>query len=597
MRSYRNEAERIQEYTYPRWQSPSALLRFSVGLELETVLKSEAAATAIGERKTACNPVEHRMKKRNRVWEQLCAVLTASLCMTSISAFAASPSDLFQGFDSVVGEARLTALNGSASITNGLSSVEYQICTDSESLKSALGINQSGSATYGPFGGDEKISFLRQIESTKYSVSIVVRSQHISSVQTAISAKFNNDAQPIHPISFASHESQLRSFFAAYGDSYVNSVTKGGEYYAVYTFHTQNLLDQQSVSASVSGHAGWALLSASADLQTILNTLKTTAHSDWTFNQKVFGLKNPNLPSPDGAIAYALKFPSIDLDAPAVLSFETTGYEHVPKAGDLGQLAKNRTYFLGAEGLVGVSQNLTKLRDLQNQIQQIMSVEKFYGGPSDSKLFQADRQVGADISALDSQIRQFEVSPVDSFTMPSLPSLSLGTPKLSITYPVPYSACSSNPNGPDFDDVEEDSAAYQKQRIATLQVNAGSWIDHLAVTYERNGEVATPVVHGGPTGSSVGALQLLPGQFISRVVAKCWTGGPEPYVKHLEFYIADGSTHLNSGANYSENKGDPVTWDTPAGAVLVGFRGHTDQNYLSQLLPVYLKLGVASWQP
>ncbi|MGF6482000.1 jacalin-like lectin [Paraburkholderia sp. JPY419] len=509
------------------------------------------------------------------------------------SACASTPAALFQGYDSIVGDTRFTAVSGTHADSGASSIVEYHMYTDADSLRRNLGISQSASASFGPFGGgDEKASFYDSLQTTKYSVSIVIHATHILSTETATNATFESGITPDSFLNFKPHIQQLKSFFSSYGDSYVSAITRGGEYIAVYTFHTETSNEQKQLAASISGHATFGVITGSADIQAMLNSAAQSVHSDVTFLQKIFGINNPTYPTPDKAIDFALSFPSKQLDGPTVLSYETSGYEHVPHAGDLSEIVANRKYFVGDIGTPGVSGKLSQLQQLQTQIHRILGTYQFYGAPSDSKLSTADAQVGADINALNSQIRQFESSPTDSFNSPKLPSLDLGSPGLSFKT-TDGQAC-GGPGGAPFEDVPVDTAIYRRTRLAAVQVNAGNWIDHVALTYETDGVAGAPQVHGGNTGSTLNPLRILPGQFLSRVDLHCVPSGQEAFVKQINFVIgADGRS--TGGGGLAEIHGSPMTWTPPPGSVILGFKGRSGV-YLDQLQPVFITFGPATWQ-
>jgi hypothetical protein len=126
-----------------------------------------------------------------------------------------------------------------------------------------------------------------------------------------------------------------------------------------------------------------------ASLQTKLSTFTSTAKSRSALNQNISGIQNPKLPDGGGIVAYALNFPALILDAPAIISFESNGYEHVPKFGAFGAVPANRSYFVG-NGLVdGLTASLVRVQQLCNQIALLREIYQFYGTSGDTKLTDA----------------------------------------------------------------------------------------------------------------------------------------------------------------------------------------------------------------
>jgi hypothetical protein len=61
----------------------------------------------------------------------------------------ATPVGVFQGYDSVTGAGRSTAVRGDIQTVGGSSGVRYQVCEDISTLAQTLNISQSLSASYG----------------------------------------------------------------------------------------------------------------------------------------------------------------------------------------------------------------------------------------------------------------------------------------------------------------------------------------------------------------------------------------------------------------------------------------------------------------
>ena len=128
-------------------------------------------------------------------------------------ATAPAPAETFQGYDSVSGRGLSTALSGTISNRGGESTVNCTVCTSLTQLKEALEINQSLSVSYGPIGSiDQKMSFLRTLDVTTNSVSIVVYAKHSYGIDLVTDASVREEVKVPHT------PADVIDFFSVYGD-------------------------------------------------------------------------------------------------------------------------------------------------------------------------------------------------------------------------------------------------------------------------------------------------------------------------------------------------------------------------------------------
>ena len=73
------------------------------------------------------------------------------------------------------------------------------------------------------------------------------------------------------------------------------------------------------------------------------------------------GIRNPQLPDVNNLISFALSFVSTPLTTPAIIAFETTGYEHLPKIVDFEPIPSNRNYFVGKGATDGLAKRLVQI--------------------------------------------------------------------------------------------------------------------------------------------------------------------------------------------------------------------------------------------
>lgn len=496
-----------------------------------------------------------------------------------VEAALAAPVQIFQGYDSVVGTGLGTAIQGTTQAVGARSDVTYTGCESIETLSQALEIDQSLSVTFGPFGSvDEKMKFVHKLDVTTTSVSLVVYAKHVTGKQALTDYALKPNVTP--PVG----NEQLGKFFHGYGDSFLSSVTTGGEYYAVYTFYTQTKAEQTSLVAELKAHGIWSTTKIDASLQLKLDNFTSSTSTRVEFKQSVSGIANPKLPDPDHIIRYALDFPSLPIDAPTIIGFETLGYERVPAIQDFQPIVKNRIYFIGFLGQdAGLTKDLVKLQQLLNQAKWIKGIYHFYGGYTDEKLDRVTKLAEVDIKAIDDQIVAFEDDPTQTFTRPNLQALDYGTPALE--YGVGKSPSWGGGGGDPFDDVDIRTALQQKTWLSALQLRTGSLVDRITAVYESDKGSWTDS-HGGNGGSPTNELRLLPGQFVVRV-----SGRSGVLVDNLDVVITDGR-HCGGGGG----GGDPFDWAVPSGSFVLGFAGRSGAK-LDQIAVVHAGFKPAKWTP
>jgi hypothetical protein len=489
----------------------------------------------------------------------------------------APPVGVFQGYDSVTGAGRSTAVSGETQTVGGSSGVAYRVCMDVSTLAQTLNISQSLSVSYGPIGSvDEKMDFMRKLNVTTNSISIVVYARHVLGTDVVTNAALNQGIAA--PVS----NSDIRKFFSSYGDSYVSSRTRGGEYYAVYTFYSETREEQQSLAIDLKAHGLYDGVTVDASLQTKLSTFTSTTKTRVSLNQNISGIQNPSLPDGNGIIAFALGFPSQVLTAPAIIAFLADGYEHVPNFGAFGTVPANRNYFGGTGIVDGLTATLVQVQQLKNQIGWLQSIYNFYGYSGDSKLSDSAGKAQHDLAAINTQIQAWVSDPTQSFTAPSFQSTSLGTP--SLNYSIAYSPAHGGGGGGPFFDINPTTYIQQQSSIANVQLRSGGYVDALIVTYQTN-KGSQQFKHGGDGGNLSALLTLLPGQFVTRIF-----GRSGEYVDNLTVQLSDGRTVGGGGGG-----GGPYDWSVPSGSFVLGFSGRSG-GYLDQIQVIYATLAPAKWQ-
>jgi hypothetical protein len=92
-------------------------------------------------------------------------------------------------------------------------------------LEKSLQISQSLSASYlGVASFDEKVNFLSSLKVTTFWPYVVVHSSHVTGSETMTDVSF------LDGVAKLTGSDRVANFAAFYGDSFLSSVTTGGEY-------------------------------------------------------------------------------------------------------------------------------------------------------------------------------------------------------------------------------------------------------------------------------------------------------------------------------------------------------------------------------
>src|SRR5262245_18206903 len=363
--------------------------------------------------------------------------MTTLLPPTARPAPGAAPADtptpvttLFQGYDTFTGSACATAVTGASAPTGASQRCDYTVCTSYHSLMQALSISTAVTDDFLEGSVGAKAGFVNRLNLTTYSVTVLVYAN-------AISGDFAyTDVQPP-----ATMPTDLRQFTQTYGDSFVSALTLGAEYLAAFVFYAQSEDEQTDVTATLNAKgisdSGSLSATVASGLQEATQSITTRQSS----SQIVNGLTGLTLPStiPE-MIAFALSFGTVwngKVTAPAVISYGTTGYEHVDGfLSRFQQVVQNRDLFVGANGQPGLSDDLSALATLKNQIAWIQQVYQTYGYTGDPDMITTGAggkafQVVDDYDQLATAIGLIAQDPTVEAQIPPLPSLTYGSPVLS----------------------------------------------------------------------------------------------------------------------------------------------------------------------
>lgn len=470
-----------------------------------------------------------------------------------------TPEKLFNGYDSIdKGMLNESAVTGAMERGGGRSVVKIRVCESTSELANALEIDGSLSISYlKAVNVTAKMKFMQKLNTTARSISIVVYANHESGTWTAKNVKLAEG------IKAPANDDEAADFVDIYGDSYVSSATQGGEYYAVYTFHTETQTEQKELTASLKAKGIYTGVTAELDVQAKLSNFLKTTSTNWTFDQEITGHANPKLPNQDELIRFALDFPSKELTSPVTTGFKVSGYEGVPGIGrrKFGKIMDNRDYFLGEDGVLF---SYARLKGISNQIGWLKRIYATYNYTGDGALLDFEKQVKEDLGKITKQIATYRRDPTADFVKPALPSLDKGEPVLDFAAGQPASFGGEGGNTFDFMSVGD---AFRNQvRISAIRLADGDWDKYHVIRridVEYNSEKGRWAKIHGDGGNSREKFTLEDGQFPSLLRIR-----HAGLVDAIEVHLGDGRSTSAGGGG-----GNLTDWRPGPGAVVLGFAG------------------------
>ncbi|MBN8809565.1 MAG: hypothetical protein J0I47_15200 [Sphingomonas sp.] len=473
------------------------------------------------------------------------------------------------GYDTVLRAIRSTAITADTKTVGAETTVNMSVCKGTSEVMKALSIDQSVSIL-GLGSVDEKMAFVQKQKTTEQSVSIVVHASHQTGTQTA--------ANPTLDPSL--HGQATGDFVRAYGDSYVDSISWGGEYYAMYTFYSETAEESRDLTLSLKASGIVDGMQASASMDTKISSFASTTAIDWSFDQKVSGA-NTAMPGREGIIDFALKFPALPLDAPVVVAYTTAGYEHVAKFDiDFATIVANRSCLLDpTTGLIGA---LGKVTSLQNAADRLQAIYRCYGYTVDTALQGFEDALATDVAAIKACVAAYAGDPTAKVVPPPLPSLSRGTPTLDFAS---HFACWGGPGGDPFDFGDVRTAVRNQQRLVWLQLHGQKYVDAILLQYRSVRGKSGVVKHGGDGGVAQNGVNLDDDEYVQIINTRA-----DVYCDNVWM-----QTTRNQITQVGDQGGTAAGWTVPAdGTVVLGFQGRASR-FLDQLGVVTMRLQPAKF--
>mmetsp|Transcript_12438 Transcript_12438/g.32523 ORF Transcript_12438/g.32523 Transcript_12438/m.32523 type:complete len:518 (+) Transcript_12438:378-1931(+) len=330
-----------------------------------------------------------------------------------------------------------------------MSDVAERMQIDVEPSVSILGL---GSAS-------AKVEFFRELKMQTNNVAVLVHATHQLYTQSSTDVPVPIDDKLIPENS----EEGVRAFYGSYGDSYVNSISLGAIFYAVYVFETTTASEQTRVTEDLKAQGVGGPAEVQMGLNKVIGEISENHRTRVRFVVKQLGTEAVGI-TPDTMMDFAHhQLPNTPIVKPVVLSWTMGGYEQVyafRKHDFIHRLAVNRMYFLQrgpTPGERGLLQNLTQVLAVLSGFDSILHTYAHYGHDPvrfDQRLLSHKLKAEAQSLAARRQVSAFLKDPFpDKLEPPEMSMTEVGVPSLNFeSHRTP--AYGGN-GGTAFNDVEE----------------------------------------------------------------------------------------------------------------------------------------------
>jgi hypothetical protein len=484
------------------------------------------------------------------------------------------PVKLFQGYDTFTSSGLSTAVEGESEPDGAFAQTYYQVCHDVSSLRRALNVSGSVTASFGFGSVDLKSSFVESLAITNTSITIVVYTNIVSSVDTRTNVRFINGPP-----------TDMRAFCRAYGDSYVARIITGAEYAAAYVFYSESIEQRREITATLRANGISSGGSLSASLQASLTEVRSKVSTRTALRQFMSGFRNPVFPLEHGIIDQALEFGEKTPDAATVISYDVAGYERVPGMPEVpfSPVVATRALYNSIGAQNGLAGDYAQLSANSNSVAAIRAVHRTYRYTGDAALADGERTILRDIAQLDVLFDQMSADPTRTYTRPVLDGLQLGEPSLNVILRLegPHGGHTGVP----FRQVYEGAVA-ESSVLESFSAAGGGWLDRITFAY-KSLQGTAEYSQGGNKGVPSPIFRL---QTAERVAMISGTFGG--YVNSIRIVTSFGNTF--AWPPTPQAAPGTFSWKAEGTNVFVGFAGRSG-GYLDQLSLVTATFHPSRW--
>jgi hypothetical protein len=197
-------------------------------------------------------------------------------------------------------------------VTGSISTNVY-VCTTTQQMLQSIDISAGMGANtmWGNF--QARVDFVHSVQTTTSSVTVFVAASKISGGQNLRVAQFSETP------------TSALNLFRQGGDSYVSSISTGGQFMAAYSFASYDEITYDSLVATADAEFSVAGREFDAHFAAKLEAI--SQKTGVTYNFKQFGIGFSSAwPGPDQLVDFVLNWHKLDMDQPAILEFSTQSY-------------------------------------------------------------------------------------------------------------------------------------------------------------------------------------------------------------------------------------------------------------------------------
>lgn len=372
------------------------------------------------------------------------------------------------------------------------------------------------------------------------------------------------------------------------GDSYVSSITSGGQFLAAYSFRAYDEETFESIVNSADATFSGFSSQFSANFDTEIQSIKNTATVETDFNMKAIGFtKTPVPQTANDLVPFVLNFNTVPMDAPQVLEFSTICYTALDNCPpNFSQIKAYKQQY---------TESPSKLVDIdymaESNLNIIANVASIYDNYS---MRSADPDFSAHVTntqAIRDLIATWRQSVDTDPTNPNVPLPTIDRTQLVIPVAqfalVPASSSGEPRGGRPFTDLlEKDIPRGVLPSTISIQSDA-SWITKLSTTYTTKDPSNPPFVMAngqGETGGPNPIIQMGPGEVVTQIGASWST-----YTNLIQI-----TTNRQPTIAYGPGGGAIQTWSPPKNGCFVGWAGMCG-TLVDAVWPVWAVFYPASW--
>lgn len=472
------------------------------------------------------------------------------------------------GFDTFKHALREAALKdtGVKSLVSGQTKeFSIQTITSNSELNEALGVGAHASFSGWGVTADAKADWSKNRNLNSYNVYLLIRVKVMNSPIHIKSMELSRSAKSV----LGATGKDVKSFFTKYGDTFISSFETGGEFYALYEFHTTSEHDREALSVQAS--AGCGTWTAAAEFEKKMNSLNMSADS--TLKLFVAGGRGKlGNPSPEKLTGMALAFPeAVDPEAGAPVVFEMSVLDYQVVDGFPSRPPNFSRSHLTFQDLAHLRDRLITAAADYEYAQKNQARFVIKKAPPTAEIKNLEKK----IHGLVEQIRE------DPMSLVEIPdSIEEGIEKLEVGVPqhakVEHGVIYGQRNGRWFDDAT-DRKVLLSRKIRTIQVRSGRIWDGFAMHYLTDQGLYSPGTRGGEGGRSQD-FTLADGEYLTRVTGQWGVNrGKGSWLSQVRFY-----TNLNSeGLGYpygGEGGGTKFEINAPGDSMIIGLQGYSCQD-------------------